>query len=127
MKVATCLLNDEGMLSLKKALSADKRADSRAELVYTDAVALLPSSPPDSGETTLIASAAQRISKIEKSARNQSAYASAQEQRVRCAKGRRARAAAENFWRLCKCPTRRHCDVKMLVRRERGYIGKGQS
>jgi hypothetical protein len=45
-----------------------------------------------------IASAAQRISKIEKSARNKSAYASVQKQRVSRAKERRARAAAENFW-----------------------------
>jgi hypothetical protein len=44
-----------------------------------------------------IAYAAQWISKIEKSARNQSAYVSAQKQRVRRAKERRARAAAENF------------------------------
>jgi hypothetical protein len=40
MKVATFLLED-GNLSPNEALSADKRAYSRAVLVYTDAVALL--------------------------------------------------------------------------------------
>jgi hypothetical protein len=40
MKVATCLFGDR-KLSPNEALSADKRAYSRAVLVYTDAVALL--------------------------------------------------------------------------------------
>jgi hypothetical protein len=72
-----------------------------------------------------IASAAQRISKIEKSARNQSAYASAQKQQVV------ARSSAERSGRelLAFCANVincRHCDVRMLVRRESGYLRKGQ-
>jgi hypothetical protein len=41
MKVATVLLNEDRKLSPKEAISADKRAYSRAVLVYIDAVALL--------------------------------------------------------------------------------------
>jgi hypothetical protein len=41
MKVATFLLNEERKLSPNEAICADKRAHSRAVLVYTDAVALL--------------------------------------------------------------------------------------
>jgi hypothetical protein len=41
MKVATVLLNEDRKLSPNEAICADKRAYSRAVLVYTDAVALL--------------------------------------------------------------------------------------
>jgi hypothetical protein len=64
------VLNEEGKPSLNEAMSAEKCAYSRAVLAYTDAVALLQSSTSDSVETTRIASAAQWVSKIEKSARN---------------------------------------------------------
>jgi hypothetical protein len=93
MKMATFLLEDR-KLSPNEALSADKRAYSRAVHVYTDAVALLQDRIVG---RRCVASAAQWISKIEKSARNQSAYVSAQKQRVRRAKECRARAAAENL------------------------------
>jgi hypothetical protein len=73
-----------------------------------------------------IASAAQWISKTEMSVRNQSAYVSAQKQRVRHAKERRARAAAENFRLSAQVSYSSHCDVRMLVRRESGYYRMGQ-
>jgi hypothetical protein len=41
MKVATVLLNEDRKLSPNEAICADKRAYSRAVLVYTDAVALV--------------------------------------------------------------------------------------
>jgi hypothetical protein len=41
MKVATLFLNEDRKLSPNEAISADKRAYSRAVLIYTDAVALL--------------------------------------------------------------------------------------
>jgi hypothetical protein len=72
------MLNKEGKPTLNEAISAEKSAYSRAVLSYTDTVPLLHGITSDSVETTRIASAAQRISKKEKSARNQSAYASAQ-------------------------------------------------
>jgi hypothetical protein len=56
MKVATFLLEDR-KLSPNEAPSADKRAYSRAVLVYTDTVALL--QDRIAGETMRIASAAQ--------------------------------------------------------------------
>jgi hypothetical protein len=84
-----------------------------------------------------IESAAQRISKIEKSAGNQSVYASAQKQRVRRGKERRARAAAENAWLSVQAsyslPLRfqNACQggKRKIARgqRVRGYIGMGQS
>jgi hypothetical protein len=84
-----------------------------------------------------IASAAQRISKIEKSARNQSAYASAQKQRVRRAKERRAQAVTENAWLSVQTsyssPLRcqKACqEGKRIIadgQRVRGYVGMGQS
>ena len=61
------MLDEEGKPTLNEAMSAEKRAYSRAVLTYTDAVALLQGSTSDSVETTRIASAAQRISKIDKS------------------------------------------------------------
>jgi hypothetical protein len=81
--------------------------------------------------------AAQWISKIGTSARNQSAYVSAQKQRVRRAKERRARAAAENF-RLsvqmsyssqlrCQNTCQEGQRIFCMGQRVHGYIGMGQS
>jgi hypothetical protein len=56
------MLNEEGVPMLNEAMSAGKRAYSRALQTYTDAVALLQGSTSDSGETRRIATAAQRIS-----------------------------------------------------------------
>jgi hypothetical protein len=61
------VLDEEGKPTLSEVMSAEKRAYSRAVLTYTDAVALLQGSTSDSVETTRIASAAQRISKIDTS------------------------------------------------------------
>jgi hypothetical protein len=126
-KVATCLLNKERKLSPNEAMSAEKRPYSRAVLVDTDTLALLQSSTPGSAETMCSAVAAQRISKVGKSARNQSAYASAQKQLVRCAKECRERATTESLWRSLQISYSSRCDVRKLVMRGRGCIGMGQS
>jgi hypothetical protein len=64
------VLDEEEKPTLNEAMRAEKRAYSRAVLTHTDAVALLQGSTSDSVETTRIASAAQRISKIDKSKQN---------------------------------------------------------
>jgi hypothetical protein len=73
-----------------------------------------------------IGSPARRFSKIEKSARNQAAYASAQKQRIvarrSAARGQRQR----TFGFLCKRPNLRPYEVRMLVRRESAYLPMGQ-
>jgi hypothetical protein len=103
------LLNEDRNLLLNEAISAGKRAYSRALLVYSDAVALLPSSTADSGETTRIASAAQRISKIKSprgnSPRTHPHRSSGSVARGSAARGQRQRTSGV----LCKYPTRRHC------------------
>jgi hypothetical protein len=94
----TFLLEDR-KLSPNEAISADKRAYSRAVLVCTDAVALL-QDPRYWGDDAYFVRCAVDLQNRKVRAEPESAYVSAQKQRVHRAKERRARAAADNC-RLC--------------------------
>jgi hypothetical protein len=94
----TFLLEDR-KLSPNEAISADKRAYSRAVLFYTDAVALL-QDPRYWGDDAYCVLCAVDLQNRKVRAEPESAYVSAQKQRVHRAKERRARAAADNC-RLC--------------------------
>jgi hypothetical protein len=96
MKVATVLLNEDRKLSPNEAICADKRAYSRAVLVYTNAAALL-QHPASWREDAYCVRCAVDL-------RNRTVRAEPVRLRIsteasgRRAKQRRAWAVAENFW-----------------------------
>jgi hypothetical protein len=121
MKVATVLLNEDRKLSPNEAICADKRAYSRAVLVYTDAVALL-QHPGQLGDDAYCVRCAADL-------QNRKVRAEPARVRIRTEAAGPSREGAPRAGSLAFCarrPNRRRCDARMLVRRESGYLSTGQ-